>query len=490
LTRTWRSFLALGAGNYGAMAVGVVVSVLLAHRLGTEHYGLLALLLMVSQVLLLVTVNWSHAGFVRFGAREFEGSGAITQALRARLGLVGPTTLLGAAILVLGRYPLAEYLGIPPSAVWLILVHFTAASALSLVGAVFQSRNEMPRYGACLFLDKLIMLTCVLALPSSWAGSAIAALTCYAVSSSLVAIWGVAVVGVRALWPAGPGSVYRSMAAFSLPLLLTSWAGLFGTNWFDLVILKQYVSLSNIGTYSLGVQLAGVAQQVTVIFSTLLLPELSVMVLQEQHERIRTLIERALPYYLLATSILFSVVLIAAPAAVPLIFGTPYTGTAPVLAILMLASCCLAVYNACTPLVSAYGSTWMLTGIAFASTGVNVVMDLVLIPRFGIQGSALATLLAYAACALLVLAFVQRRVGGRVLRLAWLPAPAVLAYGCSLVTTGLWFYVTALCLTVLSVLALIAAFDMFSTEDRVFFRALSLKWPFGLRAGQPAGRHL
>lgn len=490
LTRTWRSFLALGFGNYGAMVIGLVVNALLARQLGTEQYGRLALLLMASQVLLLIAVNWSHAGFVRFGAMEFAARGAVAETLWARMGIVWPAAAIGAAAMVIGREPLAAYLAIPEAGVWLLLGHFIAACALSMVGAVFQARDQMARYGVCLFLDKSVMLLCVVLLPAAWTGSALTVLACYAASSLSVAIWGASVVGLRALRPTWPRAAYRQMVVFSVPLLLTTWAGLFGTNWFDLAILKLYVPLSEIGVYSLGAQLAGVIQQITVIVSTLLLPELSVMVLEGRHARIRTLVERLLPYYLLCTSILFSVVLIAAPIGIPLVFGVPYSGTAPILAMLMLASCALAIFNACTPLVSAYGSTWVLTGIAFASTAVNVVMNLVLIPRYGISGSALATVMAYGTGAVLVLSFVQKKTGGRVWRLGWLAAPALVTYATSLLVDGLWFYPAALGLGAITVVTLVGAFGLFCAEDAVFLKGLQVKVPFGLGAGTPTAPRL
>ena len=158
LAGAWRSFLALGVGNYGALAVGLGVNVLLARRLGTEQYGRLALMLMASQVLLLTAVNWSHAGFVRFGAQEFASNGAVTETLWTRLGIVLPAAGVGALAMVAGRHWLAAYLGIPPIGVWLILLHFVAACAVSVVAAIFQASDQMARYGVCLFLDKTVML--------------------------------------------------------------------------------------------------------------------------------------------------------------------------------------------------------------------------------------------------------------------------------------------------------------------------------------------
>ena len=489
LTSALRNFLTLGTGNYAAMAIGLAINVLLARRLGTEQYGRLALMLMASQVLLLVALNWSHVGFVRFGSREFASKGEVTETLWTRLGIVLPTAGLGALVIVLARRPLAVYLGIPDAGVWLILVHFAAVSALSLIGAVFQAGNRMGRYGVCLLLDKAVLLLAIVALPAMWAANPIAVLACYAASSLSVAIWGVSVMGARALRPVFvPRSAYRHMALFSAPVLLSSWAGLFGANWFDLVILKWYVPMSGIGLYSLATQLAGVVQQITVIFSTLLLPQLAVMVAEGQDARIRMLMERLLPYWLLGTSVLFSIVLLGARAGLPLAFGQSFSGAAPVLAILMVAASALALFNACAPLVTAYGSMWVLSAIYLASAGANVVLDLVLIPPFGIVGSALATVLAYGTSAVLVLIFVQRKIGGRVLRLGWLGAPVPVACVCFMLLDGFWFYAAVVVSVAISVLALVGVFRLFHSEDAVFLNDLHVPMPFGLSAGLPIAR--
>lgn len=461
------------------MAISVVTTSVLAHRLGPHQFGHLAFLLMASQVLLLVVVNWSHTGFVRFGAQEFAGHGGVAGTLWARLGLVWPIALLGVAALVIGRQPLSEYLSIPPAGIWLLLAHFIALCALSVIGAIFQARRQMARYGVCLLLDKAAMFVCVVALPAAWTSQALPVLVCYAASSLLVSLWGLSVVGLRALKPAWPApGVFRQLARFSAPFLLTSWAGLFGTSWFDLVILKWYTPLSDIGLYSLAVQLAGVAQQITVIFSTLLLPELAIMVTGGQHERIRMFMERLLPYWLLGTSILFTLVLVVARVGLPLVFGEAYSGAAPVLALLMLASAALALYNACSALITAYGATWTLTGVTVVSMVTNVVLDLWLIPRFGIAGSAVATVVAYSASAVLVLLFVQSRIRGRLLRMAWFGTPPLVAALCFMFIDGPWFYAVATGLAAINVFALVVAFRLFRAEDAEFLRALHLRLPW------------
>jgi O-antigen/teichoic acid export membrane protein len=279
-------------------------------------------MLTASQFLLLVGVNWTHTGFVRFGSQEFAASGAVGQTLWTRLGLLVPVAATASFAVVFARQPLADYLDIPDVGVWLLLSHFIAATGLSIVGAVLQATGQMARYSVCLLLDKALVLLCLVALPAAWTASPLRVLSCYAASSLAVAVWGAWVVGPRALSSAfPPRSAHRQMAFFSAPLLLSTWAGFFGTNWFDLVILKWYVPMSGVGVYSLATQLAGVVQQITIIFSTLLLPRLSVMVAERRDADIRMFVERLLPYWLLGTSLIFSVGVLAARVGVPFIFG-------------------------------------------------------------------------------------------------------------------------------------------------------------------------
>ena len=483
LTHTGRTFLALGISNYGAMAVGLAVNVVLARRLGTEGYGRLAVMLMPSQVLLLMTVNWTYTGFVRFASQEFASTRLVNETLSARLGIVVPTALAGILLLVIGREPFAAYLDVPPAAVWLIALHFAAVSALSLMGAVFQARDQMARYGLCLLLDKAVMLVCVLVLPAAWTANPMIVVGGYTASSVAVALWGIALVGPRALRPVVPRrSTLRHLALFSTPVLLSSWTGLLGANWFDLVILKWYVPVSDIGRYSLATQLAGVVQQITIIFSTLVLPPLSVMVAEGRDARIRMLVERLLPYWMLGTSVLFSLVVLGARIGVPLAFGPSFSGAAPVLIVLMGATSALALYNSCAPLVAAYGSMWSMSGIGLVSAAANVALDLLLIPPFGLIGSAFATVVAYGTSAVLVLLFVQGKLGARVLRLPWLSAPVVVACVCGLALDGVWLYAVAPVAIAVTVFALIAAFRLFQTDDAIFLKDLRLPASFGVRA--------
>jgi O-antigen/teichoic acid export membrane protein len=129
------------------------------------------------------------------------------------------------------------------------------------------------------------------------------------------------------------------------------------------------------------------------------------------------------------------------------------------------AACALALFNAFSPLVMAIGSTWALTGICLASGGVNVVMDLALIPRYGIRGAALATVIAYGTSAVMALAFVRARLKWPVFRLALLALPVVIVSVGFALFDDVMFYLIAVPAAAAAAYWLARLFELFRRED-------------------------
>ena len=475
LRRHLKNFVGLGVGNYGAMAISLVITVLVTRRLGKELYGGLSLLLMASQMLSLTAANWTQMAVIRFGALEFSSTHTVARTMWSRVWIAAPWAAAGALAMFVGRDWFAGYLGIPRWGLALVGAHFAAGFTLTTIGAAFQARDEMRRYGVVLFLDKAVMAACVLLLPIAWVRSPLTVVAMYAGSTSLVAMWGIVALGWRSFLPITfDRAAYRSMLVFSLPLILSSWAGLIGGSWFDTPVINHYRPIGDVALYSLGTQLAGVVQQVTVVFSTLLLPQMTVLVAQGEQQKIQTFVGRVLPYWFLGLSVLLCLVIFAASPAVPLVFGEAFRSSVPVLVGLVLATCALALFNAFSPLVVALGSTWVLTAICLVSGVVNVAMDFALIPRYGIVGSAFATVLSYAVSAGLVLAFVQSRVGGRVVGLSVLSLPVAIVSLGFFVLQGYWFYLLTIAMGIVSVLWLVSRFRLFRAEDAVYLQGLRL----------------
>jgi len=462
-----RAFLAVGASNYGALVLSLAINIVLTRRLGVEQFGRLSLLLMISQILLLLMANWTHVGFIRFGSQEFGKHGKIVQAFWARLSIMAPLVAVAAVVLLATREPLATYLGIPGWGLVLVFGHFLLAYVLNSLGAVFQARQEMARYGAVMFFEKGASLALVALLPAAWVSHPLTVIGCYAASALLLSVWAMAVLGRKTFLPmAWDPSASRALLSFSLPFVLTTWMGLLGNNWLDFVLLKWFRSVSEVGLYALAGQVAGVIQQVTITFSTLLLPHFSVLVGSEDEHGIRTFLDRVLPYWFFATSVLFSVALLAGVPAVPLIFGEAFAGALPALAILIVASSALSLFNAFDPLLSAYGATAALAKVFLLSVSVKALLSWLLIPQWGIHGAAFSTVCGFTVCALFTMFLVQRKTRSRVMMLSLFGIPVAVVCGSMLYLPETYASLVAAVAGAACLYAVAMRFQLFRHRDR------------------------
>ncbi len=477
-----RGLVLVTIGNYAAIAISFGTSIMLARTLGAQRFGQLALLMTASYLLSMLAANWSLTGLVHFAAREFGVRGVLADSLWARSVVLLP--VLAAAVVCVWRLSdlLAAYLGVARWGVWVVFGHFVSVATLNTSCAVLQASGQGARYGVALFLEKALALVILLGVRAVGSLDAVAVIACYSVSAVGVALWGFGSVGRKALFPVhvGRGPVV-AMWRFCLPLIFGTWVGLLGTQWIDYVMIRRYLPLAELGLYSLSYQVAGVVQQVTIIMSTLLLPLFSVMIAEGGEDRLRRIVNRGIPYWLLSFSGFLGLLLAAADWVIRIFFGSAFAGAVPSLAVLMLATIALATFNSLAPLLTAAGATWTITAVVGVSAGVNVGMNLALIPRFGIIGAAVATALAYAVSAGMILIAVGSRFGLPVARYALFVVPVAAVYLCRVTVQGVGFYPAAAVALGLAIWGVVRAFRLFDYSDLALLDSVTLpKWVRGV----------
>jgi O-antigen/teichoic acid export membrane protein len=468
-------------GNYGAITLSFALNVILTRTLGAEQFGRLALLIMAAQLLGCFISNWTLIGLVRFSAQEFARVGTVRESFWARVVVIAPWLLGAAIVLAIGQEEAAAYFDISKPAVWLVFGYFVLSSLLLTLGSVFQALQQMDSYAITLFMDKALSIIGVLLLLASHAADPVLVVGCYAVSCLLVSSWAMTKLGPMLLPIRMNREVISSLWTFSVPMIASTWIGIVGTQWIMYVIIKYYLPFSDLGLYSLASQIAGVVQQITIISSSLLLPHFSVMVANQQEAEIKALIERVTPYWFLGFSLALGVCSLLAGAAVPLIFGADFSGAVQPFLLLMMATMSLAFFNTFMPLVSAYGSTWVLTWITFGSAVANLAAALLFVPRYGITGAALATVLGCMTAAVMMLWVIQTRLRVATLHFATLSAPVLIVVLSAQWLHGIVFYAAGLGGLIVSTLVLIAAIGLFTKEDLAILASLDM--PLGIKSG-------
>ena len=133
------------------------------------------------------------------------------------------------------------------------------------------------------------------------------------------------------------------------------------------------------------------------------------------HERMRDGFGRAVRLTLLMTVPITAASIVLGPDALSLAYGDGYTGTAPVLIILVSAFPVISLMFVSIALVQGFGRQRAPLTILGVAAVVALTLDLILIPKLEAIGAAIANASSQAVASLLLLAYAARLVGG----LAW-----------------------------------------------------------------------
>jgi O-antigen/teichoic acid export membrane protein len=179
------------------------------------------------------------------------------------------------------------------------------------------------------------------------------------------------------------------------PFAVTSALGMLLTNT-DILIISWMRTASDVGIYSAAIRIIQVLYLVPTIVQFSTLPLLSRLA-KKDNEKFRRVLEQTLRIiFLISIPLVVGGIILGTPLIV-LIFGANYIGGSLAFKILMLTMLVDFPAAIISNSIFAYDHQKNLI-VASAIGGVlNVVLDVLFIPRFGITGSAVATLIAQTA---------------------------------------------------------------------------------------------
>jgi O-antigen/teichoic acid export membrane protein len=185
----------------------------------------------------------------------------------------------------------------------------------------------------------------------------------------------------------------RELLAFSLPLLLSAISALI-VNRVDRFILAYYLPLSAVAFYTLPYSISdklslGVGNVVSVVF-----PLASELHSRGAHDKIHELYFRSTRILVLITLPLTVILLTIPWPILEYWLGVEYAAQGATSLSLLGAAAFLNALSAVPTVTSlGVGRPWVPSAFAFASSAISLIANFLLIPRYGINGAALAQLL-------------------------------------------------------------------------------------------------
>jgi O-antigen/teichoic acid export membrane protein len=203
------------------------------------------------------------------------------------------------------------------------------------------------------------------------------------------------------------GSLRKGLFNYGFPLLLASF-GYIVIGQIDVMMLTKFRTLAEVGVYSVVLPTAMLLITIGSSLAEVMIPFVSEYWAAKKFERLKKVIEETYQKAFIFIIPISLVLLVFSDFVITILFGSDFRFGSDALRILSLGSIFFSVATINNSIISAIGKPKVVTKIILVAAVLNVILNLLLIPPYGLIGAAIATTVAYLFVLLLSLYFVQR----------------------------------------------------------------------------------
>jgi O-antigen/teichoic acid export membrane protein len=393
------AYLVLWAAQLGAAALFTPVTTRL---LGPSRFGLVASSIAVMQVLVAL------AGFGLQSAvqRRYARSGERDARRLITLAIIGAAVVFLIADATGPRWAAALGLGHYPAAVRFAVTWASLTAISNAALGLLRSRDQLIPFAAVSLSQSIVAEALSLVLVVAVGRSA----SEYVLGQLIAQALAVA-VALALTRPLPIGRRHLRMVTdslrFSIPIVPGALAA-FVLEASDRLVLQHYLGSTAVARYAVAYNIGAIPILLLGVLDTVWMPR--VFALSDAHVRDSVLARSRDALYALLIPVIAGLA-IGGPVLLHLWAPSSYRPDGLMIVLVLVAASAIPVAGAIshTRLLLAEGRTAAIAAAAMIAAGTNLVLNIALVPQFGIEGSALATLLGYGALQL-TLAVAARRV--------------------------------------------------------------------------------
>ena len=382
-------------------AIRYVVAFVLTNMLGVTLYGEYSLGMSILDIAKIFTILGLNYGAIRYishymGKKDPEG---IKGALRFFILTVGGLSFLIAIVFFALAPTIASGVyGKPEIADVLKILAFALPpmSIVLLMSAVFRGFQQL-KYSVYLS-DIALPVMSVIFFSAAWLlGKSLEAVMYLVVFINIMG----ALLSAYFLVKIFPQLTDSSLASrsnnkeiflYSLPLFISVFLNIF-LNRTDVLMLGYFGSMADVGVYSLSAKLAQVVFIVSASVFGIFAPVSSELFAREDRSRLKKMFVQATRFAAIVSAPIFGA-LILARSAVLAVFGEGFGRGDEVLLILGLALLINSILGFAGQMLSMSGRSKLVLLNSLGGAGLNIVLNWIFIPKWGMAGAAWATLIA------------------------------------------------------------------------------------------------
>lgn len=468
-------YLSLLTGRFAVIPI-LIASVALATRiLGKEGYGILSLFLLVSQIAFLFGINWTTASIIRYGREEFVREEKINEVFWGRNVLLMPCIVVSLITIFLFKDKIINYIGIPEWGLWLLILHILGLTLTDYTYYLQQAIGQLRLFATFQFAERLIIL---FGLSSIYIGlfqkDVLSVVAIYTLSSFLVVLLSVSFFNLKIFFPIEfKKEIIKRIFVFSYPIIFGS-ASAYIINWIDIIVIKKYMIVADVGVYSLAYQGMTMMQQISLATIILTGPMMVSFYTQGREDLIHRFVQRIVPQGTFVWSLFLSVITFLSIYLIPVLFGRNFSGAIYPFSLLMVALGFNLISCFYSPILSTYELIKYLTAVNILIAFVNLGGDFLLVPRIGISGAAIATLFSFAIGSILYLIISNHRLNLKGWKQILWVFPVIITVPCFIFVENIWLRFLGLIFIIVVSIKLARYFGIFSKEDLMMFDRIDM----------------
>jgi O-antigen/teichoic acid export membrane protein len=387
-----RNSLSVFVANVGTAGVLIAITVATARFLGTDGRGVYAVGVLLPALVFVLGSMGLPAATTYLAARNEYTDGAVMRVAIVESGVVGLlAAFVGAVVFFTVGHRVLGSLSLRDGFISIAAVPFLFVSAT--VQAFLLGKHRYAAYNIALFGQAAIILASVVAALTVFGGDATVAIaattTGVAVGAVCLAVWCVRRLSGRLDRP--PRAYLREMLRFGIQSHLSNVLTFLGYR-FDVFLLAAYTTASTVGIYSAAVAIGERPWIFSAAASTVLFSRLSAERHEERRRELTPVVARSV-FWL--TALAAGVLVLISRPLVLLFYSDSFEPAITPLRAILIGIVFFSAGRILANDIAARGRPLLNSYLAGAAAAANIGLNVLLIPRYGATGAALASTISY-----------------------------------------------------------------------------------------------
>lgn len=382
-----KTFIMYTLLRVSVMALGLITNISIVRKLSMNDFGIFSVALMFIGLVTTFGFSWSSSSILYYGSREKAKTGSINKTFWARNIIIGISLLITTILFIVFRQEINDYIGL--NVTFLILVWLYISVAEDYLSQYFLAVKKQLMSSMLSITAKVIYLIMIIIF--SFDVKTLIILNIISHATVLLYIFGINKDDVGSFefdkdW-------FKEVLNFSLWQLF-GFSGLYLINFGDTAVIKHFMTTEDIGIYNVAYKLFDAIASFAFVISSYYAGSVSQYFANNESGKIKRFFykERLMIFGL--STLAHIVVMIFSKPIITVLYGDRYTQSVVLFNILMIGS----IFRYLTVFYMLYYNTnkkhKLQQTINILRAILNLVLDIILVRRFGLVGIAIGTTIA------------------------------------------------------------------------------------------------